>query len=67
MESLVCRGRQERPYWDQKDKHRYFERRMKPMYETTTSPRVREGILRAHQERGEAVRKAFRWMIFRHV
>jgi len=37
------------------------------MYETTTSPRVREGIRRAHQERGEAVRKAFRWMIFRHV
>ena len=37
------------------------------MYETTTSPRVREGIRRAHQERGEAVRKAFRWMIFLHV
>jgi len=37
------------------------------MYETTTSPRIREGIRRAHQERAEAVRKAFRWMIYRHV
>ena len=37
------------------------------MFETTTDPRIREGIARAHQERGEAFRKAFRWMIFRHV
>jgi hypothetical protein len=31
------------------------------MYETTTSPRIREGIQRAHQERGEALRNAIRW------
>ena len=37
------------------------------MFETTTHRDIREGINRAHQERGEAVRKAFRWMIFRHV
>jgi hypothetical protein len=37
------------------------------MYEPTTSPRIREGIERAHKERGEAIRKAFRWMMFRHV
>jgi len=36
------------------------------MYETTNSPRVREGIQRAHQERAETFRKAFRWMTFRH-
>ena len=36
------------------------------MIETTTNPRIREGIARAHQERGEAMRKAFRWLTFRH-
>ncbi len=36
------------------------------MFETTTNARVREGFDRAHKERGEAIRKAFRWMIFRH-
>lgn len=36
------------------------------MIETTMSPRVQEGIRRAHKERAEVVRKAFRWMIFRH-
>ena len=36
------------------------------MFETTTSPRVRAGIRRAHEERAEAIRKAFRWITFRH-
>ena len=36
------------------------------MIETTTHARIREGINRAHQERGEAIRKAFRWLTFRH-
>lgn len=31
------------------------------MYETTTSPRIREGIARAHQERAEVLRNAIRW------
>ena len=31
------------------------------MYETTTSPRIREGIKRAHHERAEALRNAVRW------
>lgn len=31
------------------------------MYETTTSPRIREGIERAHQERADALRNAIRW------
>ena len=37
------------------------------MFETTTHPSVRAGILRAHQERGKAIRKAFRWITFRAV
>ncbi len=36
------------------------------MYETTTSPRVREGIQRAHKERAQALRTAWNWLIFRH-
>ncbi len=31
------------------------------MYETTTSPRIREGIKRAHYERAQALRNAVRW------
>ncbi len=31
------------------------------MFETTTSPRIREGIQRAHHERGAALRNAIRW------
>jgi hypothetical protein len=41
--------------------------RIRTMFETSTSPRIREGIERAHKERGDAIRKAFRWMIFRHL
>jgi len=36
------------------------------MYETTTSPRIREGINRAHKERAEALRSAWNWLIHRH-
>lgn len=36
------------------------------MYETTTSPRIRQAIAQAHHERAEAARKAFRWLTFRH-
>ena len=36
------------------------------MIETTTSPRVREGIQRAHHERAEALRTAIRWITGRH-
>ena len=31
------------------------------MNETTISPRIREGIERAHQERAQALRNAIRW------
>lgn len=36
------------------------------MYETTTSPRIREGIERGRHERAEALRNAWNWLIFRH-
>jgi len=36
------------------------------MIETPTNTRVRDGIARAHQERGAAMRQAFRWLTFRH-
>jgi len=36
------------------------------MHETTTSPRIREGIARAHKERAEAARTAWNWLFFRH-
>ncbi len=36
------------------------------MIETTTDARIREGFNRAHEERGAAIRKAFRWLTFRH-
>ncbi len=36
------------------------------MHETTTSPRIREGIERAHQERGKALRNVVRWFTGRH-
>ena len=35
------------------------------MYETTTSPRIRNGIERAHHERAEAFRNAIRWFTSR--
>lgn len=36
------------------------------MFEMTTNTHVREGIARAHQERGEALRNAVRWFTRRH-
>ena len=35
------------------------------MYEPTTSLLVREGIRRAHEARGAALRSAIRWMMGR--
>ena len=36
------------------------------MFETSTTPRIREGIERAHQERAEVLRNAIRWFTRRH-
>lgn len=36
------------------------------MFETTASRRIRESMERAHQERAEALRSAWNWLIFRH-